>query len=103
MSVKKYIAGLAAAFALGLGAGYCLSNGVEQTCNDTKYFAYKSHRAMIAAGDVMNEAKPDALRKVDEAIINVGHGMTMEEAKKKHEEMKSDLDSKIGELEEKRK
>jgi hypothetical protein len=99
MSVKKYIAGLAVAFGLGVGAGYCLSNGVEKTWDDTKYFAYKAQRAAIAAGDVMNDVKPGPLKKVDEVIINVGHGMTMEEAEKKHEEMKSDLDFKISQHE----
>ena len=99
MSAKKYIIGLAAAFTLGLGTGYCLNNGVQETWNDTKYFAYKTHRAAIAASDVMNEVKPEALKKVDEAIIKIGHGSTMEEAKKKHEEMKSDLDFKISQME----
>ena len=99
MSVKKYIAGLAIAFGLGLGTGYCVTNGVKETWNDTKYFVYKAQRAAIAAGDVMNEAKPGPVKKIDEAIINVGHGMTMEEAERKHEEMKSDLDFKISQLE----
>lgn len=95
MSAKKYVAGLAAAFALGFGSCYCLTNGVEQTWNDAKYFFYKTQRAAIAAGDVMNEAKPGPVKKLDEAIINVGYGMTVEEAEKKHEEIKSDLDFKI--------
>ena len=99
MSAKKYVAGLAAAFAFGFGSCYCLTNGVKETWNDVKYFFYKTQRAAIAASDVMNEVKPGSIKKVDDVIIKVGYGMTREEAEKRHEDIKSDLDFKISQCE----
>ncbi|MBW3004357.1 hypothetical protein KY310_00805 [Candidatus Woesearchaeota archaeon] len=99
MSVKKYIIGLAATFAVGMGAGTYF--GCKYSEN-IRYGLAKAERVMAAGEREYRKTAPESLQKVTSTmeIIRSG-GKTKEEVEAAKEERISQLDKVIEEHESK--
>jgi len=99
MSVKKYIIGLAATFAVGMGAGTYF--GCKYSEN-IRYGLAKAERVMAAGEQAYRQNAPEPVQKVNDVMeaIRTG-GKTKEEIEAEKEERIGQLDKVIKEHESK--
>ena len=98
MSVKKYIIGLAATFAIGLGAG----TYVGYTFNkDINYGFAKAERVFAAGSESLRESYPAPAEKVCDVMNTIKTGKNQDEVKDMKKERLEQLDKIINEHENK--
>jgi len=99
MSKKWYVAGLAAAFALGTAIG-CYFN------KELMYACHKTERVIAAVDQELYDAHPAPLKNVMQAqervMLEGVHGMTKEEAEQKKNDRIRYLEEKIKQYEQER-
>lgn len=99
MSVKKYMIGLAATFAFGMGAGTYL--GCKYSEN-IRYGLAKAERVLAAGEREYNRTAPEPLKKVTDAMEAVrSGGKTKEDIEAAKKERITHLDKVIEEHESK--
>ena len=76
MSVKKYIIGLAATFAIGLGAGTYIGTTFNK---DIKYGFAKAERVIAAGSEALHESYPESVQNVNETMAQVMTGKNIDE------------------------
>ena len=96
MSKKWYVAGLAAAFAVGTAIGCYFNKEISYAC-------YKTERVIAAVDQELYDAHPAPLKKVmdvQQGIMLEGlQGMTKEEAEQEREDRIRHLEEKIKQYE----
>jgi len=96
MSIKKYIIGLAATFAVGLGAGTYIGTTFNK---DIKYGLAKAERAIAAGSEALHESYPAPVQNVNETMAQVMTGKNIDEIQDEKKERITKLDKIIDEHE----
>lgn len=93
-SIRKYLLGLGAAFALGLGIGTHYSQ-------DIKYLFWRSEKAAIDVDQALEKRSPKIVLDYDKAMRGALYGWTEEDIQEKRSKFISELDAKIKKYEQK--